>query len=1010
MSQLKAVITRLSPSCRQCLQQAARLCIDKGHREVDIVHLLHELVATSHNDVAQILKVNKINRQSLVVEMTDSLGAFGQATGATPVFSERLMALLEDAWELASSQYGGRDHNNDSMEIRSGHIVLVLLTHERYQPLLTTLPQSLQYIDRFTLKDDYERQCLGSTEGSGASNNIKSDRQNRTSKNSASKNNDTKSNGTNDNAPTNTDQDNVLPTPALDKYTYDLTAKARTGQIDPVIGREFEIHQLIDILIRRRQNNPILTGEAGVGKTAVVEGLAQKIVAGHIPDQLKDVTIRSLDMGLLQAGASVKGEFENRLKQVIEEVQASVQPIILFIDEAHTLIGAGGQAGQNDAANLLKPALARGELRTIAATTWSEYKKYFEKDAALSRRFQVVKVDEPDIDTAVAMIRGLSPKIQSHFGIFIEDDALQAAVELSARYISDRQLPDKAVSVLDTAAARVSLSKTSMPNQLDRLKAKAAQLEHHISNLSQQLERIGGVDEKEKVSQQIAVLDEQRQSNQQSIADMTARWQEQRQLNDQLDVLNQELNGELNTPDPLSAKARLDKQAEYQTIEQTLKQVQEDQRLIHAVLDRQVIKQIISDWTGIPLTDMAGNEKNHILNLADTLQARVIGQDHSISAIVKRIHTAKARLDDPSRPQGVFMLVGPSGVGKTETALALSEVLYGGERNLITINLSEYQEAHSVASLKGSPPGYVGYGEGGVLTEAVRRRPYSVLLLDEVEKAHPDVLDLFYQVFDKGVMEDSEGRLIDFKNTLILLTSNIGSSQIMQQCINTDPNNADFSLPDTNSLRQTINPHLYKAFKPAFLGRLTVIPYYPLTDDALAEIIRLKLNTITDRILKNYDVPCEIDPEVIELILSRCHEVDSGARNADAIISHTLLPQLAGQLLEHDDSHSVLKKIIIVVDDNDNFAYRLDCDPVVALNQMAQCSETKVGSSTTSQAQDSAEDTSATVNSNPIEEPHLAKKPSRKKSTKGTATKKTSIKESAAKTIASKNRNKETLS
>ncbi|MGP5374181.1 type VI secretion system ATPase TssH [Psychrobacter alimentarius] len=928
MSQLKAVITRLSPSCRQCLQQAARLCIDKGHREVDTIHLLHELIATAHNDVAQILKANKINQPSLLAEITDLLGAFGQATGSTPVFSERLMALLEDAWELASSQYSQSEDNNSPLEIRSGHILLVLLTHERYQSLLHALPEQLQYIDRFTLKDDYERQCLGSTEGSSSANLDKN----------GNKDNKNKTDDDSDNVDiAQTDQ----LTPALDKYTYDLTAKATAEQIDPVIGREFEIHQLIDILIRRRQNNPILTGEAGVGKTAVVEGLAQKIVAGQVPDQLKDVTIRSLDMGLLQAGASVKGEFENRLKQVIEEVQASVQPIILFIDEAHTLIGAGGQAGQNDAANLLKPALARGELRTIAATTWSEYKKYFEKDAALSRRFQVVKVEEPDIDTAVAMIRGLSAKMQAHFGILIDDDALQAAVELSARYISDRQLPDKAVSVLDTAAARVSLSKTAMPNQLDKLKAKGTQLEQHINNLSQQLERIGGVDEKEKVSQQIAVLDEQRQANQKCIIDMTARWQEQRTLNDQLDVLNQQLNGKIKGSDTLSAKERLDKQAEYQAIEQALKQVQEAHRLIHAVLDRQVIKQIISDWTGIPLNDMAGNEKNHILTLADTLQARVIGQDHSVAAIVKRIHTAKARLDDPNRPQGVFMLVGPSGVGKTETALALSEVLYGGERNLITINLSEYQEAHSVASLKGSPPGYVGYGEGGVLTEAIRRRPYSVLLLDEVEKAHPDVLDLFYQVFDKGVMEDSEGRLIDFKNTFILLTSNIGSSQIMQQCINTDPTNTDFSLPDSDRLKQVINPHLYKAFKPAFLGRLTVIPYYPLTDDALAEIIRLKLNKITDRIRDNYDVPCVIDPEVIELILSRCHEVDSGARNADAIISHTLLPQLASQLLAHDDSQSVLRKITVFVDADDNFAYRLDCDSVVALNQMAQYSETK---------------------------------------------------------------------
>ena len=969
MSQLKAVITRLSPSCRQCLQQAARLCINNGHREVDTVHLLHELIAAPQNDVAQILKVNKINQQTLLADITDLLNTFGEATGSTPVFSQGLMALLEDAWELASSQYNKNDNNN-SLEIRSGHILLVLLAYERYQPLLKILPEQLQYIDRFTLKDDYERQCLGSTEGSGSANVNRS----MTNK-SADVDGYAESHES-----LHAAQANVKPTPALDKYTYDLTAKADAEQIDPVIGREFEIHQLIDILIRRRQNNPILTGEAGVGKTAVVEGLAQKIVAGQVPDQLKDVTLRSLDMGLLQAGASVKGEFENRLKQVIEEVQASLQPIILFIDEAHTLIGAGGQAGQNDAANLLKPALARGELRTIAATTWSEYKKYFEKDAALSRRFQVVKVDEPDIDTAVAMIRGLSVKMQEHFGILIDDDALQAAVELSARYISDRQLPDKAVSVLDTAAARVSLSKTAIPNQLDRLQAKGVQLEQHINNLSQQLERIGGIDEKEKISQKIAVIDEQRQANKQSIADMTARWHEQRQLNDQLDVINQRLNDKASGADTLSAKERLDKQAEYQSIEQSLKQIQETQRLIHPVLDRQVIKQIISDWTGIPLNDMAGNEKDHILNLADTLQARVIGQDHSLAAIVKRIHTAKARLDDPNRPQGVFMLVGPSGVGKTETALALSDVLYGGERNLVTINLSEYQEAHSVASLKGSPPGYVGYGEGGVLTEAIRRRPYSVLLLDEVEKAHPDVLDLFYQVFDKGVMEDSEGRLIDFKNTLILLTSNVGSSQIMQACINTDPSITEFSLPDSDNLKQVINPHLYKAFKPAFLGRLTVIPYYPLTDDALAEIIRLKLDKITGRIRDNYDVPCVIDLEVIELILSRCHEVDSGARNADAIISHTLLPQLAGQLLAHDDSQSVLKKITVFVDADDNFAYRLDTDAVVPLNKMAQYSE------------DETEDQVAKLPSKPfLPEKPAVKRPPVKKTVSKKAIKKESL-------------------
>ena len=915
MSQLKAVITRLSPSCRQCLQQAARLCINMGHKEVGVVHLLHELVSTRGNDIDLILDHAKIEKRTLLAGMMDYLESMSQATGSTPVFSERLIALFEDAWQVAASQ---PEVDASHVQVRSGHVLLVLLTFDAYDALLKILPNELAYIDRFTLKDDYERLCQRSIEAdvSDISNHAQT----------GSEQPDTDSTSVNR-------ADSNAEHPALDKYTYDLTAKAAADQVDPVIGREFEIHQLIDILIRRRQNNPILTGEAGVGKTAVVEGLAQKIVEGSVPDQLKDVCLRSLDLGLLQAGASVKGEFENRLKQVIEEVQASPKPIILFIDEAHTLIGAGGQAGQNDAANLLKPALARGELRTIAATTWLEYKKFFEKDAALSRRFQVVKVEEPDIDTAVAMIRGLSAKMQDHFGIMIEDDALQAAVELSARYISDRQLPDKAVSVLDTAAARVSLSKTAVPNQLDKLYATDKQLKLHISHLGQQLERIGNVDEKEKLTQQIALLDTRRQDNQQTIAAMTDAWQEQQRLNNELDALSAELNG------ALDAQTRLEKQSEYQALELALEHAQDAYRLVHAVLDRDVVKQIISDWTGIPLNDMAGDEKNHLLQLAGTLANRVVGQNHAIEAIVKRIHTAKAHLDDPSRPQGIFLLAGPSGVGKTETALALSEVLYGGERNLITINLSEYQEAHSVASLKGSPPGYVGYGEGGVLTEAVRRRPYSVLLLDEIEKAHPDVLDLFYQVFDKGVMEDGEGRIIDFKNTLILLTSNVGSSAIMQHCINTDPDNTEFAMPDSEQLKHLLNPHLYKSFKPAFLGRLTVIPYYPLTDDALAAIIQLKLDKITARIRSHYDVTCTIDPEVIELILSRCHEVDSGARNADAIISHTLLPQLASELLAHDSSKSVLKNINITVDESDAFVCQIIDEPIVSVNHMASSSD-----------------------------------------------------------------------
>ncbi|GAA0317341.1 type VI secretion system ATPase TssH [Psychrobacter aestuarii] len=928
MSQLKAVITRLSPSCRQSLQQAAKHCIEMGHQEVDVLHLLYELVATPNNDVAAILNKNSINQPELLAMLQEQLEAWSVSPDSSVVFSSRLMALLQDAWQVASTQ---TNHSAQEAQVKSGHILLVILNFDDYQPLLAGLPEALRYIDAVMLKNDYDKICAQSTESASVAGEsdapVNKDSQQAFEPAATV---DTTKSGNND------------AQAALDQYTYNLTAQASAGKIDPVIGREFEIHQLIDILIRRRQNNPILTGEAGVGKTAVVEGLAQKIVAKDVPAQLQDVALHTLDLGLLQAGASVKGEFENRLKQVIEAVQSSPQPIILFIDEAHTLIGAGGAAGQNDAANLLKPALARGELRTIAATTWSEYKKYFEKDAALSRRFQVVQVKEPDTETAIAMIRGLSAKMQQHFDIIIEDDALRAAVELSARYISERQLPDKAVSVLDTAAARVSLSKTSIPNAIDKRLATDKHLTLHIQHLDDQLKRVGSTELQEKLSQKIAALDEERQENKKVTDAMTAAWQTQQTLNQQLDTLSAELRGEL------SSSERLDKQAEYQSIEQALVEAQDAYHLVHAVLNEVVIKQVISDWTGIPLNDMAGDEKERVLKLAPILQQQVIGQDHALDAIVKRIHTAKARLDDPSRPQGIFLLVGPSGVGKTQTAHTLAEVLYGGAQNLITINLSEYQEAHSVASLKGSPPGYVGYGEGGVLTEAVRRRPYSVLLLDEVEKAHPDVLDLFYQVFDKGVMEDSEGRVIDFKNTLILLTSNVGSSTIMQACLNTT-GDSEHVLPDSEALKQLINPQLYKDFKPAFLGRLTTIPFYPLTDDALATIIDIKLNKIVARIHTNYGVECQIDPEVIEVILSRCHEVDSGARNADAIINHTLLPQLASQLLAHDDTKGTLERITISVDEADGFVYELITTPVVPLSQMAQSSAQADSSATESE-------------------------------------------------------------
>ncbi|KXZ74254.1 Chaperone protein ClpB [Acinetobacter venetianus] len=691
-----------------------------------------------------------------------------------------------------------------------------------------------------------------------------------------------------------------VKTPALDQYTINLTEKAQKGLIDPVIGREFEIRLMLDILMRRRQNNPILTGEPGVGKTAVVEGLALKIAQGLVPEALKSVHIHVLDMGLLQAGASVKGEFENRLKQVIQEVQASTHPIILFIDEAHTLIGAGGQAGQNDAANLLKPALARGELRTIAATTWAEYKQYFEKDAALSRRFQVVKVEEPTEEVAIDMLRAMIPVMQNHFNLHIDDQAIITAVQASHRYISGRQLPDKAVSVLDTAAARVALTQNAQPVLLDQLKAQ-----QHNLNLEQQIliqehqhfpihhERL------ESLKQQLATLDQDIQATEE-------KWQQELKLVQEINQLNTQSEDE-------SAHSKIE------ALRTELEQLQGQAPLVFERVNARIINEIISDWTGIPVGNMVNDEIKQILTLEDKLAERVMGQDYALSQLVQGIKTSKAKLEDPNKPQGVFLLVGPSGVGKTETALALANELYGGEQHLITINMSEYQEAHTVSSLKGAPPGYVGYGQGGVLTEAVRRNPYSVVLLDEIEKAHSDVQELFYQVFDKGMLEDGEGRIIDFKNTTILLTSNTGSSAIMQACLNQPVED----WPNAEDLIEHLKPSLYKQFKPAFIGRMRIVPYFPLHDDLLVRIIKHKLSKIIQRIENQYATAVEYSDDLIELLLSRCTEVDSGARNVDNILNSSVLPSLATEILVALAEHKLPKRIVIDVKDDD-ISYQLD--------------------------------------------------------------------------------------
>ena len=652
--------------------------------------------------------------------------------------------------------------------------------------------------------------------------------------------------------------------------------------------------------MRRRQNNPILTGEPGVGKTAVVEGLALKIVNNQVPDALKNVQLHTLDMGLLQAGASVKGEFENRLKQVIQEVQSATHPIILFIDEAHTLIGAGGQAGQNDAANLLKPALARGELRTIAATTWAEYKQYFEKDAALSRRFQVVKVEEPTEDVAIDMLRAMLPVMANHFNLNIDDEAIVTAVHSSHRYISGRQLPDKAISVLDTAAARVALTQNAQPVKLDQilaqqhnLKLEYEILENEHKNLPIHHERL------HDLKQKLAQLECEIEHTQ-------TQWQKERALVEQIKQRQQDTTAH-NAQEDIAA------------LREELSNVQGQNPLVFERVNAQIINEIISDWTGIPVGNMVNDEIKQILSLESKLAERVMGQDSALHQLVQGIKTSKAKLDDPNKPQGVFMLVGPSGVGKTETALALASELYGGESHLITINMSEYQEAHTVSSLKGAPPGYVGYGQGGVLTEAVRRNPYSVVLLDEIEKAHNDVQELFYQVFDKGTLEDGEGRIIDFKNTTIILTSNVGSNAIMQACLNQPIE----TWPSAESLAEQLKPSLYKQFKPAFLGRMRIVPYFPLHDDLLVQIIHHKIKKITARLEKQYQTKVQYSEELVELLLSRCTEVDSGARNVDHILNASILPALATEILMALAADHLPKVIQIDVKD-DEITYILD--------------------------------------------------------------------------------------
>ncbi len=853
---LKNLVDKLNPTCRKALEAAAGLCQSNTHYEIEIEHLLIKLVEDDTNDTARILSYFEIDKSRVQTQLTTAISRFKTGNGRTPALSPRLPKLISKTWLLATIQY-------QSSLISSGHLLLTLLNKPYFSAGLLNSAEALGDISVETLSENFADITVNSSEqkftqpaalqrmqGGGDKIGI------------------------------------AVGTTALDQYTINLTERARAGQIDPVIARDDEIRQMADILIRRRQNNPILTGEAGVGKTVVVEGFALRVVQGDVPGPLKDVEVRTLDLGLLQAGAGIKGEFENRLKTVINEVKGSPTPIILFIDEAHTMIGAGGSQGAGDAANLLKPALAKGELRTVAATTWAEYKKYFEKDAALSRRFQVIKIEEPDEEKALLMMRGIAPLFEAHHGVSITDDALVDAVRLSMRYISGRKLPDKSVSVIDTACARVAMGFNAIAPPIEACQRRIEKNDCELERLRD--EQYLGRDHLERID---ALTAEQAEAREE-LEGLEARWQQEIDLVEEIKAIRGSIRQHIAEAENDTDALKQDRMR-LQTLELELAGIQQKDPLLKVEVDSQVISDVISGWTGIPTGRMLTDEIPAVLSLEDSLKKRIIGQDQALGAIARVVRTAHAGIDDPSKPTGVFMLVGPSGVGKTETALALSELLYGGEQNMVTINMSEYQEAHTVSGLKGSPPGYVGYGECGVLTEAVRRRPYSVVLLDEIEKAHPDVTELFYQVFDKGMLEDGEGRRIDFKNTLIILTSNIGTDLIMKQCYH-DPSAA----PDMESLKTMLTPDLQQRFKPAFLGRLQVVPYYPISDEIMALIIRLKLSRIQDRMQLNRKIELTYADEVVAAIAARCTEVDSGARNVDHILTDTLLPDLSRRILE----------------------------------------------------------------------------------------------------------------
>ena len=905
-----ALFGKLNPVAYRAIEAATVFCKMRGNPYVELVHWIHQLLQLTDSDLHRIVRNANIEPGHLAKDVTAALDRLPRGSTSITDLSSHVEEAVERGWVYGSLMFG--DH-----KIRSGHLIVGMVKTRELRNALLAISQEFTKLQPEQLTDRFDEFVAGSPE-----------------KDLAAK--DAGGGAVPGEASGAMSPAQMGKQEALKRFTVDLTEKARKGEMDPIVGRDDEIRQCVDILMRRRQNNPILTGEAGVGKTAVVEGFAQRLVAGDVPPSLRGVQLRALDVGLLQAGASMKGEFEERLKQVIEEVQGSATPIILFIDEAHTLVGAGGAAGTGDAANLLKPALARGTLRTIAATTWAEYKKHIEKDPALTRRFQVVQVDEPSEQKAILMMRGVASTMEKHHRVQILDEALEAAVKLSHRYIPARQLPDKSVSLLDTAAARVAISQHAVPAELDDCRRRIQALNTELEIIAREDATGFPTGDRRALAQELLTKEEERR------AVLEARWEQEKGLVEQILQLRARLRGAIapvegtgskleqqaattakQEPAPAEAEKPLSDAERQQALQQLsqlraqLEQLQGESPLILPSVDSQAVASVVADWTGIPVGRMVRDELRTVLDLAATLSQRVVGQDHAMHMISKRIQTNRAGLDNPQKPVGVFMLAGPSGVGKTETALTIAEALYGGDQNVITINMSEFQEAHTVSTLKGAPPGYVGYGEGGILTEAVRRKPYSVVLLDEVEKAHSDVHEIFFQVFDKGVMEDGEGRLIDFKNTIILLTSNVGSDLIMNLC--KDPE----LLPDPEGIAKALREPLLKVFPAALLGRLVVIPYYPLSESMIRSISKLQLGRVEKRVKERYKVPFAYTDAVLQTIVARCTELESGGRMIDSILTNTILPTMSREFLNRMMESRPISRVQIDVQDGD-FSYQFE--------------------------------------------------------------------------------------